>query len=99
MNASDKQVGETVRQHREASLMSQVDLATAMRIRGYKWSQATVWSVESGERPLRYTESLDLAEVCGFGSPSSDRYEEGVKRGLELSREALERLTKDAGKG
>lgn len=98
MLMADTEVGAMVRQHREASLMSQQDLATAMRTRGYKWSQATVWSVESGERTLRYTESLDLAEACGFqasdksSSEGDDRYREGVKRGIELSHEAIERM-------
>jgi hypothetical protein len=37
-----------------------------MRERGWKWSQATVWSVEKGERPLRLSEATDLAEVLGI---------------------------------
>lgn len=94
MTTSDAAVGQQVRESREASLLSQQDVAAIMRTRGYKWSQATVWSVESGERPLRYTESLELAEICGFGATSTDRYEEGLKRGLELSREALERIAR-----
>jgi hypothetical protein len=35
-----------------------------MRSAGYKWSQATVWSVEKGERrPLRLAEAVDLAQI------------------------------------
>jgi hypothetical protein len=40
-----------------------------MRERGWKWSQATVWSVEKGERPLRLSEATDLAEVLGILMP------------------------------
>ncbi|MBT1001177.1 helix-turn-helix domain-containing protein [Paenarthrobacter sp. DKR-5] len=45
--------------------MSQQALAEAMRARGWKWSQATVWSVEKGERPLRISEGIDLAAILG----------------------------------
>ncbi|PZE93909.1 hypothetical protein DEJ00_01435 [Curtobacterium sp. MCLR17_039] len=43
--------------------MSQKDLAVAMRERGHRWSQATVWNVERGERPLRLSEANSLAEI------------------------------------
>jgi hypothetical protein len=42
---------------------SQKDIADAMRERGWKWSQATVWSIEKGERPLRVAEAADLAQI------------------------------------
>lgn len=93
MTPSDQQVGAMVRQCRESSLLSQQDLASAMRNLGYKWSQATVWSVESGERALRYTEALDLSRICGFGIAEQDSYREGIQRGLEISRQALERIS------
>lgn len=34
-----------------------------MRERGHRWSQATVWNVERGERPLRLSEANSLAEI------------------------------------
>lgn len=42
---------------------TQLDVAGAMRSAGYKWSQATVWSVEKGERPLKLAEAEDLAKI------------------------------------
>lgn len=45
--------------------MSQKDLAERMRERGWKWSQATVWSIEKGERPLRLAEAEDVSAVLG----------------------------------
>lgn len=42
---------------------SQKVIANAMRERGHRWSQATVWSVEKGDRPLKFTEAVDLAGV------------------------------------
>jgi transcriptional regulator with XRE-family HTH domain len=46
--------------------MSQKELAERMRKLGFKWSQATVWSIEKGERPLRLTESEALGSVFGI---------------------------------
>ncbi|MBD8517082.1 hypothetical protein [Plantibacter sp. CFBP 8804] len=37
--------------------MPQKTLADLMREAGWKWSQATVWSVEKGERPLKLAEA------------------------------------------
>jgi hypothetical protein len=34
-----------------------------MRGLGYKWSQATVWSVEKGDRPLKLAEADSLSRV------------------------------------
>lgn len=59
----DDQVGRAVVSARGAR--SQQEVADLMKNRGWKWSQATVWSVESGRRPLRFLEALDLAEVLG----------------------------------
>ncbi len=36
-----------------------------MREMGHKWSQATVWAVEKGDRALKLAEAQDLAEVLG----------------------------------
>jgi hypothetical protein len=36
-----------------------------MKARGWKWSQATVWSVEKGERPLRLAEAEDIRVILG----------------------------------
>jgi len=47
---------------------SQQFLADRMRERGWRWSQATVWSVEKGDRPLRLAEAVDVAEVLGADS-------------------------------
>lgn len=46
--------------------MSQADVARAMKERGFKWSQATVWAVEKGDRPLRLSEAQHLAEILNL---------------------------------
>lgn len=64
MTERDKRVGQAIVALRGDT--SQAAVADAMRERGWKWSQATVWSVEKGERPLRLLEAGDLADVLGI---------------------------------
>lgn len=58
---TDEQIGRNLMVLR--SDMSQKDLADHMRKRGFKWSQATVWAIEKGERPLRLTESEAIGAI------------------------------------
>ena len=74
----------------------QKDLADAMRERGHKWSQATVWSVEKGERPLRLTEADDLVEVLGhpfvrLSAPDSETLGWAMLRGLRAAEGDIEK--------
>lgn len=58
---SDDQIGKNL-----ATLRGQVtqqELGEKMRQRGFKWSQATVWDVERGKRPLRLTEALEVVAI------------------------------------
>jgi hypothetical protein len=64
----DKRIGQTVSILRGDR--TQQAVAVAMRERGWKWSQATVWSVEKGDRPLRLAEADDLAGILGVFSAS-----------------------------
>ncbi|MGW9415158.1 helix-turn-helix domain-containing protein [Arthrobacter cupressi] len=54
---------------------SQKSVADEMRLRGWKWSQATMWAIERGERSLKLMEARDLAAVLDvelndlFGDP------------------------------
>lgn len=43
--------------------MTQTQLADRMAARKWKWSQSTVWAVESGRRPLRYAEAVDICDI------------------------------------
>lgn len=61
---TDEDIGRNFTRMRGA--MSQKDLAEAMRKRGFRWSQATVWAVEKGERPLRLTEADAASAVFGL---------------------------------
>ncbi|WP_460889084.1 hypothetical protein [Promicromonospora xylanilytica] len=57
----DLHVGQNLTKHR--GIRSQKALADWMRKRGWKWSQATVWSIEKGDRPLKFLEAVDLADA------------------------------------
>lgn len=59
----DAQIGRALRVVRAEH--SQQELADAMRDRGWRWTQATVWGVEAGKRPLRLAEARDVAEFLG----------------------------------
>lgn len=86
-DSRDQWIGRNVATYRGE--MSQQALADAMRERGWKWSQATVWSVEKGERPVRLSEAFDLAAVLSL----PDFGVLGVEPGKALELSALEEQT------
>jgi hypothetical protein len=59
----DQLIGENLQRSRGDRTQQWV--ADEMRALGHQWSQATVWSVEKGKRPLRLTEAQDLAQILG----------------------------------
>lgn len=63
MSDTDARIGKRLQELRGET--SQAVLGAAMAERGHKWSQATVWSVESAKRPLRLAEAEDVAEILG----------------------------------
>lgn len=63
-NAVDTLIGENLARLRGDT--TQEALAQLMKERGHKWSQNTVWLVEQGKRPLRFTEAQDLSTILGF---------------------------------
>lgn len=75
--------------------MSQKELADRMRKLGFKWSQATVWSIEKGERPLRLTESEALGSVFGINARMITFTEQSFSRVMR-ARELDETLTQIA---
>src|SRR5690625_3142015 len=86
MTTDDERIGQNVATLRGDR--SQKSIAEAMQeAGGHKWSQATVWSVEKGQRPLRLTEAIDLARILGrpvaalFADPEQtkgDEFAEGI---------------------
>lgn len=62
----NQQIGKNLERLRNG--MSQEALAKNMREFGHKWSKATVWAVERGDRPLKLTEANDLLRIFGRDS-------------------------------
>ena len=96
----DQKIGAAVRALRARHSMSQHDLAGRMKEADCRWAQATVWSVEAGERPLRLSEASVLAEIFGVpvgslagedGQPSIPGVViEDVARTIRTLQEAIE---------
>jgi hypothetical protein len=91
----DRQIGRTMAILRGDK--TQQAVADEMRQRGWRWSQATVWSVEKGERPLRLAEAEDLATVLGTPSvhafltePIGAYIQQGVLRASNAYRAIVE---------
>ena len=91
----DRHIGQTMAILRGDK--TQQDVADEMRQRGWRWSQATVWSVEKGDRPLRLAEAEDLAAVLGTVSvhsfltePVGAHIQQGVRRVTNAYRAIVE---------
>jgi transcriptional regulator with XRE-family HTH domain len=59
----DANIAANVRAYREAAGMSQEELAQRMADRGFPFTQATVWKVERGQRPVRAGELIALGDL------------------------------------
>jgi transcriptional regulator with XRE-family HTH domain len=87
---------------RIASGRSQEQLAAAMSKRGFKWHQATVYKVESGDRPVKLAEAAALAEIVDqridelTATPESAHADRYVRRALKGLDNTLEQLIKHA---
>jgi len=91
----DRHIGQTMSILRGDK--TQQAVADEMRRRGWRWSQATVWSVEKGDRALRLAEAEDLAEVLGTVSvhsfltePVGAHIQQGVRRVTNAYRAIVE---------
>lgn len=87
--------GRRLRQFRIASSMSQAEVASLMAAAGYSWRQTTVAKIEAAQRPLRFGEAYDLANLLGAELTDlvvSDEYEFLAPDAVEAE---LERLRED----
>lgn len=64
---NDYEIGRNLSDARDDAGLTQVALAEKMRSHGFRWSQATVWSVEKGERPLRLSEAAKVGYFLNIG--------------------------------
>ena len=67
----DQSIAANLRTYREAGNISQDELAQRMADRGFGFSQATIWKIESGQRPVRASELVALADSLGIMTATS----------------------------
>jgi transcriptional regulator with XRE-family HTH domain len=81
----DQNIAANLRTYREAGSISQEDLAQRMADRGFGFSQATIWKIETGQRPVRASELIALAHCLGSISAASLTYKpEAARHQVEL---------------
>lgn len=66
----DQNIAANVREYRESRGLSQDELAQRMTDRGFGFSQATIWKIESGQRPVKASEAAALADALDILSLS-----------------------------
>jgi transcriptional regulator with XRE-family HTH domain len=70
----DQNIAANPRTYRDAGNISQEELAQRMADRGFGFSQATVWKIESVQRPVRASELVALADSLEIMSATSLTY-------------------------
>lgn len=76
----DQNIAANLRTYREAGTVSQEELAQRMADLGFGFSQATVWKIESGQRPVRASELVALADSLGIMTATSLTYAPDMTR-------------------
>ena len=76
----DQNIAANLRTYREAGSISQEDLAQRMVDRGFGFSQATIWKIEAGQRPVRASELIALTHSLGIMSATSLTYQPEAAR-------------------
>ena len=65
----DQNIAANLRIYRETADLSQEELPQRMADRGFGFSQATIWKIESGQRPVRASELAALADALTVRTP------------------------------
>jgi transcriptional regulator with XRE-family HTH domain len=76
----DQNIAANLRTYREAGSISQEELAQRMADRGFGFSQATIWKIETGQRAVRAAELIALAHSLAVMSATSLTYEPDAAR-------------------
>jgi len=88
----DQNIAANLRTYREAGNISQEELAQRMTDRGFGFSQATIWKIENGQRPVRAAELIALADSLEVLSVISLTYEPGEARHRAQLRQATRKV-------
>lgn len=90
----DRNVAANLRQFREQYGVSQDELARRMSEHGFGFTQATIWKIESGQRPVKISEAVALGKALGLRSWTYLTEEPALTRHLAVlqaaNREAYE---------
>ena len=99
----DQNIAANLRIYREAGSISQDELAQRMTDRGFGFSQATIWKIESGQRPVRASELVALADSLGVMSvtslthkPDAARHQVRLEQANRKAHDAYETLKQAA---
>lgn len=99
----DQNFATNVRERREEAQLSQEALAQRMIDRGFGFSQATIWKIEQGKRPVKISEAAALADALGlFGlsslavAPSTARHQARLNRSNRRAFNAYEEVKRAA---
>jgi len=95
----DHNVAANVRAFRERADLSQEELAQRMSERGFGFSQATIWKIESGQRPVKISEAVALSETLALPrwldlteEPKVSRHYADLTRANRLTHQAYDAL-------
>jgi transcriptional regulator with XRE-family HTH domain len=81
----DQNIAANLRTYREAGSISQEELAQRMADRGFGFSQATIWKIERGQRPVRASELVALADSLEIMTATSlTRQPDSARHQVEL---------------
>ncbi|MDQ1536137.1 MAG: hypothetical protein QOE58_530 [Actinomycetota bacterium] len=97
--AMERNFAANLRVHREGAGVSQEELADRMTARGFGFSQATVWKIEQGKRPVRISEAEALADAIGglsvqtlLAKPEASRIHANVRASMGRAYDAYEQI-------
>lgn len=89
----NEEIGRGVKDYRKGIGLSQSELVAYMAEEGFRWSQNTVWLVEQGKRPLRYSEAIALTKIFALPlnafDPAANIYAEAMSA-AEITRKVKE---------
>jgi transcriptional regulator with XRE-family HTH domain len=84
----DNNLAANLRLRREAAGLSQEELAARMTERGFGFTQATIWKIEQGKRPVKLSEAVALGDALGMlrwasllDHPDKGRHEANLEGG------------------
>jgi transcriptional regulator with XRE-family HTH domain len=89
---AEEMAGKRLRELRNARGWPLREVAEQMRAFGYTWHQTVVAKIETGQRPIRLSEAIDLARLFGVTledlvPPSGDATD--TRRRIALAEQAL----------